>query len=194
MLTPQLPVVRADPAQRTVAAFTIGHSNRSIEDFLALLLAWRIELLIDVRRQPISSRCPHFSRRELQQSVNGVCAYEWQPDVGGMRSPAPNSPNDALKNDAFRGYADHMLSPEFRHAVERILRAAASQQVALMCAEADWRECHRSLLSDYLNARGATVRHIRSVTECESHALTRGARLVGGSLSYTLPKQPTLFD
>src|SRR3990172_11583325 len=116
---------------------TLGHSTRSIEVFIELLKAHRIELLVDVRRWPTSTRFPHFGRERLTASLamNGV-HYLWREDLGGYRKPSSDSPNIGWRAGAFRAYADFMLTPEFDHIVGELQRLAEARRMALMCAEA----------------------------------------------------------
>jgi uncharacterized protein (DUF488 family) len=139
---------------------TIGHSSRSLDDFVRLLRREKIATLIDVRRFAGSKRYPHFAARALGDSLvfEGV-GYFHEPDLGGMRKSVPSSVNDAL-DDAFRGYADHMATPAFRAAFERVARLAGRELVALMCAEANPERCHRRYLADAFAIAGFDVRHV----------------------------------
>jgi uncharacterized protein (DUF488 family) len=166
--------------------FTIGHSTRALDPFIALLRHHGIELLADVRRMPQSRRHPHFSRAALARSLEaaGIGYRHFEP-LGGLREPGSDSPNAGLRNAAFRGYADHMASPEFAAALAELADLARGRRVAVMCAEADPRHCHRLLLSDALVARGWTVEHIVAAgAATETHALARGARREDGRLVY----------
>jgi len=162
---------------------TVGHSTRAIETFLELLRAHGVELLVDVRRWPSSRRFPHFSREALAASLASAgIAYRWRGDLGGYRTPSPDSPNTAWRAGAFRAYADFMLTPEFERIVTELLRGAATRRIAAMCAEAlPWR-CHRQLLADAFLVRGWSVRHILE-DRCEAHrlppfAVPDGARIL----------------
>ena len=165
--------------------WTIGHSTRSIEEFIGVLQAHGIKLLADVRLLPGSKRYPHFNSDVLAASLasNGI-AYEHFRDLGGRRRPRPDSRNSAWRNDAFRGYADHMETPVFEAAVARLLVAAAERPTAIMCAEAVWWRCHRGLVSDYLKARGIEVMHIVDAKKADPHPWTSAAKIVDGRLSY----------
>ena len=141
--------------------WTVGHSNRTLEQFIELLTAQRIQLLADVRRFPGSRRLPHFNQENLSKSLAGVgIDYVHFPELGGRRKALPNSPNNAWRNEAFRGYADFMMTPEFRAGIDRLLKSAREKRTAIMCAEALWWQCHRSLIADYLKAAGHTVMNI----------------------------------
>ena len=172
--------------------YTVGHSNKSLDDFLALLRTHDIQCVADVRRFPMSRRHPHFAKDALLASLRtyGI-EYQHFPDLGGRRTPQPDSINANWKNAAFRGYADYMQTQEFRCAVGRLMRLAESCRTAVMCAEALWWQCHRSLLADYLKASGVAVHHILSTGNSQEHPYTSAARIVDGQLSYA---EETLFD
>jgi uncharacterized protein (DUF488 family) len=180
--------------------FTVGHSTRPIEELLALLAGAGIRTLIDVRRFPGSRRHPQFSRDALAASLAGAgIGYVHEPDLGGRRNPRPDSPNTAWRVAAFRGYADHMDTPEFQAALERLIARSAAETVAILCAEAvPWR-CHRRLIADALVARGLTVLHIMGPGRADPHELDANARIVSGGpgvrLVYPGPAdaQPSLF-
>jgi uncharacterized protein (DUF488 family) len=168
---------------------TAGHSTRSIEELLALLAEHRVELLIDVRRFPGSRRHPQFSRPALEASLAAAgIAYRHEPDLGGRRQPRPDSPHKAWRMAAFRGYADHMETPAFAAAVERLVADAARSVTVVLCAEAvPWR-CHRSLIADAMVARGETVVHLLAPGQARPHKLDANARiLAGGRLLYAGP-------
>ena len=167
--------------------WTIGHSTRSIEDFVAALAAHGIKLLADVRLMPGSKRYPHFNSDALAASLaaSGI-RYEHFRELGGRRKPRPDSPHTAWRHDAFRGYADHMESGEFEGAIERLLASSAAiGPTAIMCAEAVWWRCRRGLVSDYLKARGLEVMHIVDAKKAEPHPWTSAASIVDGKLSYS---------
>jgi len=166
--------------------FTLGHSTRSAEELIALLQEAGVELLVDVRRFPGSRRHPQFGREALAAALAAAgIEYRHAPDLGGRRSPRPDSPNTAWRVAAFRGYADYMDSPEFQAALSRLAAAAAERPTAILCAEAvPWR-CHRRLIADALVARGVPVVHLLAPGRREPHALHPDARpLPGGRLVY----------
>jgi len=168
-----------------VNLWTIGHSNRSIETFLALLQSQQIELLADVRRFPGSRRYPQFNQLPLSQSLAAAnVGYVHLPELGGRRPARPDSANTAWRNAAFRGYADYMDSDAFRAGIGRLLEMAATRRTVVTCAETLWWQCHRSLIADYLKAAGHAVYHILSERKAELHPFTSAARIVGGALSY----------
>ena len=163
---------------------TIGHSTRTIGVLIDLLKAHQIELVVDVRRWPASRRLPHFNRESLQAALKpDQIDYVWRSDLGGFRKPAADSPNTAWRVGTFRAYADFMLSPAFQRIMSEVEELAATQRIALLCAEAvPWR-CHRQLLADALFARNWTVRHIMD-NGCHEHKLPAFAHLSGKQIYY----------
>ncbi|HZV35018.1 MAG TPA: DUF488 domain-containing protein [Verrucomicrobiae bacterium] len=165
--------------------WTIGHSTRSIGAFLALLQENAINALADVRRFPGSRRHPQFSQEQFSASLAGAgIKYLHLPELGGRRAARADSVNTAWRNEAFRGYADYMMTPEFRAGMERLEEAARKSRTAIMCAEALWWQCHRGLISDDLKARGWAVSHIMGPGKIELHPFTSAAQIVDGKLSY----------
>jgi uncharacterized protein (DUF488 family) len=197
------------------AIFTIGHSTREADDFVALLRHHGVDLLVDVRRYPGSRRYPHFNREALAErlAADGI-AYRHAPDLGGRRvgpsadaagdspgradspghGPSPgrdDSPNRGWRNASFRAYADYMATPLFRAALDQLLDDAGNRTVAIMCAEAvPWR-CHRNLISDALVARDVEARHILSDDAPSRHELNPMARLgPQGTVTYPAKQAP----
>jgi uncharacterized protein (DUF488 family) len=170
------------------AVHTVGHSTRTIETFLGLLSGHRIEVLVDVRRWPSSRRFPQFGRETLVTSLasQGI-DYLWRGDLGGYRTPSPESPNNAWRVGAFRAYADFMLTPEFDRIMEELQTLAGERRAAVMCAEALPLRCHRQLLADAFLVRGWSVRHILD-DRCVAHRLPAFARPEGSRILY--PKEP----
>jgi uncharacterized protein (DUF488 family) len=167
--------------------WTIGHSTRDIDIFISLLNENGIRLLADVRMYPGSKRYPQFGREALANSLRegGGILYEHFPELGGRRKTQPDSKNTAWRNEMFRGYADYMETEDFRQGIARLLDLAEKTgPPAIMCAEAVWWRCHRSLISDYLKARGVEVLHILNHHKLEPHPYTSAARIVNGELSY----------
>ena len=166
--------------------WTVGHSNKTFEDFLQLLNSQSIRVLADVRRFPASRRHPHFNREQLAASLarEGI-EYIHFPELGGRRPTRPDSPNNAWRNDAFRGYADYMMTEPFQRGIERLIALSASKRTAVMCAEALWWQCHRALIADYLKAAGHQVIHILGAAKIQEHPFTSAARISDGKLSYT---------
>ena len=173
---------------------TIGHSTRSLDDVIEMLRAHGVTLLVDVRRFPGSRRQPQFNKETLAAALSDAgISYEHAVDLGGRRAPVEGSPNEGLRNPQFRGYADHMATPEFARALGRLLEQERDDTVAVMCAEAvPWR-CHRSMLADVIAARGVTVEHIMDASTRRSHEPTKGAVFHEGQVTYPRRyEQPTL--
>ena len=166
--------------------WTIGHSTRAIDVFIPLLAENGIKLLVDVRIYPGSKRYPQFGREALATSLSEAgIRYEHFPELGGRRKAKPDSKNIAWRNEMFRGYADYMESAEFQKGTARLVDLAEKTgPTAIMCAEAVWWRCHRSLISDYLKARGVEVLHILDRNKVEPHPFTSAAKIVNGELSY----------
>ena len=165
--------------------WTIGHSTRSLDEFLSLLGSYSIETIVDVRSFPGSRKYPHFGKDALAESLraHGLC-YEWVKALGGRRRPKPNSPNTAWRNESFRGYADYMDTPDFQAAVQELMDRAKHTRIALMCAEAVWWRCHRSMISDDLCVKGIRVVHILGEGHETVHPMTSPAKVQNGRLSY----------
>lgn len=175
-------------AKNPVRVFTIGHSNRSMDDFLELLRTAGIKALADIRRFPGSRMYPHFNRESLSVALSSEgIAYEWIERLGGRRpagrKDAP-SPNRGLRNASFRAYADYMATPAFEDGLAQLLELARARPTAMMCAEAVYWRCHRRLVSDCLTARGVEVLHIQDRGKPQPHALTPGAVAAEGRVSY----------
>ena len=165
--------------------WTLGHSTRSIEDFIALLRHYRIEAVADVRRFPGSRRLPQFGQEALRASLQEAgIVYQLITELGGRRRPAADSVNTAWRNTSFRGYADHTATPEFATGLARLQQLAATRRTSMMCAEILWWRCHRSLVSDVLMVSGTRVMHIQDEKHIEEHPYTRPARLYRGQLTY----------
>jgi uncharacterized protein (DUF488 family) len=165
--------------------WTIGHSTRALEELIAALQSFDIQVLVDVRSFPGSRRYPQFNREQLRVTL-GEAGFEYFhfPDLGGRRRERPDSRNLVWRNKMFRGYADYMETGEFRDAIKRLLDLAKSRRTAIMCAEAVWWRCHRSLIADYLKAQGIEVTHILAAGKSETHPYTSAAMIVDGQLSY----------
>lgn len=165
--------------------WTVGHSSRSADELLESLRAFAIGVLADVRRRPASRRHPHFNRVALSHAMaEAGVAYAAMHALGGFRGEAAPSRHAVLELPAFRAYADYMAGGEFAQHIDALLARAWTAPTAMMCAERDWRACHRSLIADYLHACGARVIHIDAAGRSEAHALTAGARAEGGWLDY----------
>jgi uncharacterized protein (DUF488 family) len=169
-----------------VTIYTVGHSTRSLDEFLALLGAHGVTSLVDVRTVPRSRRHPHFGADRLATALLAAGVEYWhEPGLGGLRKPRPDSSNTAWRHAGFRGYADYMETPAFEGAVARLVeRAQATARLAMMCAEAVWWRCHRQLIADALVARGLEVRHITSEARPAEHELTSFATVAAGRVRY----------
>ena len=189
----------SDISVRAPKIWTIGHSTRKIDIFVSLLKENGIKLVADVRMYPGSKRYPQFGREALAKSLGEAgIRYEHFPELGGRRKARPDSKNTAWRNEMFRGYADYMETEDFRKGIERLIDLAENSGptaqpasstrsvagVAIMCAEAVWWRCHRSLISDYLKVRGVEVLHILDRNKVEPHPYTSAAKIVNGELSY----------
>lgn len=166
---------------------TIGHSTRTLDEFVELLKAYGATLVVDVRTVPRSRHNPQFNKETLPNTLKpcGI-KYIHMPDIGGLRRPKHDSINLAWRNSGFRGYADYMQTKEFTDNLLKIIALARENCLALMCAEAlPWR-CHRSLISDALVVRHVKVEHIISATSLISHQLNETAHVEGTKITYPL--------
>ena len=167
--------------------YTVGHSTRSLAEHLELLGSAGISELVDVRSVPRSRRHPHFSGDALARDLpaRGI-NYRHEPALGGFRRPRTNSPNGGWQHQAFRGYADHMGSEEFQAALQRLAHRGRVHTSALMCAESNWRRCHRRLIADALLVRGWRVLHLGLERNPVPHELTPFA-VLGPDQTLTYP-------
>jgi uncharacterized protein (DUF488 family) len=165
--------------------FTIGHSNRTMAEFLEMLDSRKLKLVIDVRTIPKSRHNPQFGQTRLAASLrrHGI-EYRHMAGLGGLRHPRRDSVNKAWRNSSFRGYADYMQTPEFEKNLRRLINLSKRKRLAIMCAEAvPWR-CHRSLIADALAALKLPVKDIMSATSIRDHRLTSFARIRRGHVTY----------
>lgn len=171
---------------KTNTIWTIGHSTRTLEEFVHLLKSFDIEMLVDVRHYPGSRKFPQYNKDSMENSIpeNGI-DYRHLVDLGGRRKAKPNSKNDAWRLDSFKGYADYMETEEFQDAFTILKKLAAEKRTAIMCAEAVWWSCHRSLISDALKVEGWEVLHIMSEKTATEHPYTAPAKVVNGKLDYS---------
>ncbi|MGH7911067.1 MAG: DUF488 family protein [Candidatus Dormibacteraceae bacterium] len=172
--------MRAAPEKRI---WTIGHSTRSLDEVCALLRAHDIEALVDVRSSPSSRHCPQWDRAAIVAALPDWLRYRWAPQLGGRRRPTLDSAvNGAWRNASFRGFADYMQGAAFAAGLDELLAEAGSARLAIMCSEAVWWRCHRSLIADALTARGCAVIHIMEGGDDEHHlrdfAAVRGLTVV----------------
>ena len=165
--------------------YTVGHSTRPFRELLAMLQAFQVSTLVDIRTVPRSRHNPQFAGQALAAALEAQgLGYVHVSELGGLRKPRPDSPNRAWRNLSFRGYADHMASPEFEAGLAKLRVLGKGGSLALMCAEAvPWR-CHRSLVADALLARGGDVREIASTRRATPHRITKFARVDGCAITY----------
>ena len=170
-----------------LTVFSIGHSTRTIDEFVELLKTYGIALLVDVRTVSRSRHNPQFNKETLPSTLKPLgIKYIHMPEIGGLRRPKHDSVNLAWKNMGFRGYADYMQTKEFTDNLLKIEALARENHLVLMCAEAlPWR-CHRSLISDALVVRHVKVEHILSVTSCLNHQLNEMVHVEGTKITYPL--------
>lgn len=167
------------------AIFTIGHSTHSADTFLQLLKEHEIRRLADIRTVPRSRRHPQFNSETLSAFLGGHgIVYRHFPALGGLRKPKRESENTGWRHPSFRGYADHMQTPEFVRGVDELLQFSEAGVTTVMCAEAVWWQCHRQLLADALVVRGVAVWHILPGTPPKPHHLSDFARIDGLRLTY----------
>jgi uncharacterized protein (DUF488 family) len=158
-------------AQRTL--FTIGHSTRTWDDFVALLRAWKIDELVDVRTVPRSRAFPWFSKDRMKRALaRAKIDYSHAPALGGFRVPVSGSDNAGWHNKRFRAYADYMQTPLFQDGLAKLNVQRKEQRVCVMCSEAVWWRCHRRMIADAEVARGIPVKHILRETSAQQHELT----------------------
>ncbi len=164
---------------------TVGHSTRTLDEFIALLRAHEVTRVVDVRTVPRSRHNPQFNKDSLPDSLSKAgLGYIHMPGLGGLRHARPDSLNAGWRNASFRGYADYMQTPEFEENLERLIELAKKDRIAIMCAEAvPWR-CHRSLIGDALTVRGIRAEDIMSLTRRQVHALTPFANVRGTTVTY----------
>lgn len=179
----------------TRTLWTVGHSTHPWDAFVDMLLAGRIEAIADVRLLAGSRRHPQFNSDvmaiELPKAGIDYVAFR---DLGGRRRPRKDSHNTAWRNAAFRGYADYMETGAYQRTRQDLAELARTRRTAVMCAEAVWWQCHRSLISDDFKADGWTVLHLQPGGRVKEHPYTGAARIVDGHLDYSEPApQPGLF-
>ena len=173
-------------SEQNKTIWTIGHSTRTLDEFIAMLKSFQIELLADIRSFPGSRRYPHFNKEALEVSLpeNNI-KYIHLRELGGRRKVRPDSVNTGWRVAAFRGYADYMETDAFKIAIKELEAIALKERTAYMCSEVVWWRCHRSLVSDYCKMHGWTVMHIMGIGKMEEHPYTSPARIVGDHLIYS---------
>jgi len=169
-----------------VSLLTVGHGTLTEDAFLTLLRDASVDVLIDVRSYPGSRRNPQYGREAMEGwLVDGGIEYRWEKAVGGRRKGVPDSRHRALRHDAFRAYADHMETADFKAGLDRVLDAAADRRTAVMCSESVWWRCHRRLLADAATLlRGAEVVHLFHDGRLQPHPVTPEARREGDDVVY----------
>ena len=173
------------PKLSAITIWTIGHSTRDIDDFIALLAENDIEAVADVRSLPGSRKFPQYNAESLAESLPAA-GIEYVPfkQLGGRRKMRKDSPHTIWRHPAFRGYADFMDTDDFKKGIDDLLELARKKRAAIMCSEAVWWRCHRSMISDYLKSIGVTVIHIMAHGKTEVHPYTSAAKIANGKLVY----------
>jgi hypothetical protein len=176
---------RMPNAQPSPIVLTVGHSTRTLEEFIRLLQSHGATRVVDVRTVPRSRHNPQFNKASLPGSLKSAgLGYVHLPGLGGLRHTKRDSLNPGWRNASFRGYADYMQTPEFEQSLEELIQLANHDRIALMCAEAvPWR-CHRSLIADALLIRGIHVEDITSSTRRQVHTVTSFAKVQGSQITY----------
>lgn len=171
---------------RGIKVYTIGHSNMPFHSFVDLLNRNGIDLLVDIRSLPGSNANPQFNKERLKKGLSkqGI-KYVWLKGLGGRRRGlGDKSPNKCWKNASFRGYADYMMTADFKEGAKRLLVLAKNHSAAIMCGESLYWRCHRIMVSDYLKAKGVSVLHIIGTGKPRPHKYTGCAMVRGHTLSY----------
>jgi len=169
--------------QKTI--WTIGHSTLSFDEFVEMLQSFDIKTIVDVRSYPGSRRYPQFNKENLEVALPGKdIQYIHIAQLGGRRKANPDSQNTLWRHPAFRGYADYMGTDTFKEGINLLTQEAVMRRTAIMCSEAVWWRCHRSLISDYLKSIGWKVTHIMDINKEQEHPYTSAARIVDGRLTY----------
>ena len=173
--------------------WTVGHGTQPAERLVELLAGVPIERVVDIRRFPGSRHNPQYGREAMEAWLpEARLDYRWSPRLGGRRRPSPDSPHTALRNDAFRAYAEHMETAEFLAGIDELLELADAAPTTVMCSESVWWRCHRRLVADHLTlVRGLEVRHVMPDGRISAHRVTDGARLVAGHVRYDVVTAPT---
>ena len=169
----------------TKVIYTIGHSSRPFDEFMAMLQSFSVELVADVRSLPGSRKYPQYDKEALEVSLPANnTAYMHLINLGGRRRPDKNTRNTGWRHVAFRGYADYMQTEKFSEGIEELVKVGSKLTTAYMCSEAVWWRCHRAMVSDYLKLRGWKVMHIMAVGKATEHPYTSPAKIINGRLSY----------
>lgn len=170
----------------TNTIYTIGHSTRSMEEFIKMLQTFSIQHVADIRSFPGSRKYPQFNKENLEVALpQAGIKYSHLKELGGRRKVSKDSHNNRWHKDAFKGYADYMETENFEKGIKVLMDIARKDTTAFMCSEAVWWRCHRSMVSDYLKAKGWKVMHIMAVGKAEEHPYTSPARIVGNQVYYS---------
>jgi uncharacterized protein (DUF488 family) len=178
-----------------IKIWTIGHSTRSIDDFIKILKIYNIELLADIRSFPGSKRYPHFNKNKLDLILAGNhIEYLHIPELGGWQNLNSVSRNSIANKSSFKSYTDYMATDPFIDGIKLLKIISNKKRTALMCAEANWRKCHRSMISDFLKSKRHTIIHIIDESKSEIHSYTESAIIIQEELKYSqkVPKMPHL--
>lgn len=171
--------------QQNKEIWTIGHSTHTLDEFIAMLKSFEIEMVADVRSFPGSRKFPQFNKEALEISLpQNKIQYVHLKQLGGRRKVSPDSKNTSWRHPAFRGYADYMETKPFCEGIKTLEEIASRQRTAYMCSEAVWWRCHRSMVSDFLKAKGWKVMHIMGTGKANEHPYTQPARILDGKLTY----------
>lgn len=172
-----------EPHHKTI--WTIGHSTRTKDEFIAMLQSFNIEMVADVRHYPGSRKFPQFNKEEIRVSLSqNNIGYTHIVELGGRRKANIESQNTVWRHPAFRAYADYMETGSFKEGITLLEDIATKARTAYMCSEAVWWRCHRSMISDYLKVNGWKVMHIMAIAKAEEHPYTAPAKIVNGALTY----------
>ena len=170
----------------THTIYSIGHSTHSIEEFLNMLRSFDIKIIADIRSMPGSRKFPQFDMEKIKISLNEIgIQYIHMADLGGRRKMKKESKNNRWNNNSFKGYADYMETKEFENAIVKLEHIALDHPTAYMCSEAVWWRCHRSMVSDFLKAKGWTILHIMATGKVQEHKFTSPARIINGNVFYS---------
>jgi uncharacterized protein (DUF488 family) len=166
--------------------YTIGHSTHTFTAFLTMLQSFDIKVLADIRSLPGSRKYPQFNKENLEMSLPEIgIVYMHLTDLSGRRKVKKSSKNTRWHNASFRGYADYMETKAFEKAIVELEKIAVKKPTAIMCAEAVWWRCHRSMVSDYLKVKDWRVLHIMTVGKLQEHKYTQPTEIIDGTLSYS---------
>lgn len=166
--------------------YTIGHSTRSAEEFLAMLKVFKVEVLADIRRLPGSTKFPQFDQDQLRNFLEqNLIHYVYLEKLGGRRKATAAGGHSRWRNKSFENYGHYMQTEEFHEGAKNLAVLAEKKTTAIMCSEAVWWRCHRSMVADYFKAKGWDVQHIMSVGKTTEHPYTSPAKVTGGEVSYT---------